>query len=292
MIQRALSCWRTVLALHAILLLFAFLGALPVWSFVAGSIGTRPEGDLALWQPGGVLLADFFTLERARTAPIFRGISYAAVLFALVALPLSAGLFATLREGRDLGPERLFVAATRRLGAFFVVWILHVVGLLALGAGGGYLAYRVLDHFVEHSPDPGRGLVLAALTLLPFLGILLVLAVAADVVRAGIAAGRPRVLETWLAALRQVARYPLRFCAPYAAFGLSTWGVTLVVAALGDRLGGRPGASAVALFAAAHLGLVVRSFLRAAWVAAAASLAEAYLAAPAGPVLDRPSVAP
>ncbi len=272
MIRRALGCWRTVVAAHVVLLAFATLLAVPGWLVVRTSVGSRPDGDLALWHEGSIFVADTVAHDRGALAGAARATALGTVLFALLSLPISAGLFATLRHGRDLGPAG-FGAAAGRAGAFLVLLLLWLVAA-ALVAGAGFAAANAV-HGAFEDTAPVRGTVLAGLCALPFAALLTVLAAATDVARSAVAAGRPGPARTLLAAARAAVRSPLRFTAPYCAFGAASIAASLLAAALADRLGGRPGASAVALFVIGQLVLLARAFLRAAWMAAAAGLAEA-----------------
>jgi hypothetical protein len=277
-IRAALRCWRTVLGAHAGTLLFSLVFAGPAWSVAAGAVGLRAEGDLALWRAGGVLLADTVSADGAALGRAAEWAGFGAALWVLVSVPISAGLFATLRRGRDLGAAGFATAAAGRAGPLLAVLAASSVTLAAVGAGGALAASAVWKAFAE-TPDPRRGILLAGLAALPFLGALLVLGAATDVARSAVVGGRARPVRTLFAAQAAAMRRPLRFTAPYAAFATTSLALAIVGAALATRLGGRPGPAAAALFAISQAVLAARALLRASWMAAAARLSGA---------LDRP----
>lgn len=258
--------------MHAVLLAFSLLVSLPTWTVVGSGIGARAEGDLALWHEGAVFVADTVAHDRGALLHAARATLVGVGVFALLALPLSAGLFATLHTGRDLGARGFAAAAARRTQAFFVVLVLFGIGL-ALCAGAGALAVsKVYDAFAE-TPDPRKGIWLAGLTAVPFLVGALLWAAAADVARSGLSNGHVGTVRTLFACARLALLHPLRFGAPYVAFGAASLGLTLVAAAIASKLGGRPGPAGPALFVVGHATLVARAFLRAGWMSAATRLA-------------------
>jgi hypothetical protein len=268
-----------VLFVHFALLLVSLPLAAAVANVVDAGIGQRAEGDLALWHEGFVFVSDTLAADTVPLRLALRTVALGAALFAIVSLPLSAALFATLSRGRDLGVGAFATVATRRAGALFVVLLAWIVVAAVLSGLGALAAKGLVDRFAL-DPDPRRGWLLAALAALPFALLLLVAAAATDVAKSAIVMRAESPLRALLASLRTAAVRPLRFGAPYAAFGISSIAASVLAAAVANRLGGRPGAPAIALFVVGHVALAVRSFLRAAWIGAAGRLADAYLDRP------------
>jgi len=251
---------------------WAFAIVWPLERLVGHAYGGRPEGDGALFHPGGLELADFIVHARTATPAV---VGHLAVLFTagivLGLVPLSA-LIASMayatRDRRSPSLQKLVpqVAASLKPLAQLLVAAGIIMGLLGAGAVavGSAIAETWALTWGDFRADQFGIAVAAVLLLLPcFVGIL------HDMARTAVVRFQVKALRAVALAWQAMVLHPFRDCWSY----LWRAGASLALIALGaqvaSRLGGRPGAALVALFVMHQLIVASRVALRASWLAKA-----------------------
>lgn len=265
--------WRTLLAAHAILSFAALALAAPFAALGAAAMAGRPDGDLAFWAGGGELAADGLV----RIAPLAGAALRLAVgvlcVWALVAPLTTAMLLDAHQAGTDPGITRLPAAARTLWGPFLAQRAVQVAALVLAGATGAACVHLV-DTATFDMPSAVTQRLLSLAAWLPALALAALAGAATDLAHAMTTRGAKGAVATWLAAARWAAFHPIRTAGPYALTVVAAALLTLVAAMLAERLGGRPGLPALALFIAQQAVAFGRTALRSAWLETTLALAK------------------
>ena len=274
--RRLTRNWRYVGVQLAFRVLSGWVVALPVVSVLGAAIAGYPEGDAALFEPGGELLVEVWRLRRDELRAAFGVSLRLAALCALLGLWPLGMLLESFRRPRARGRR----VAGRALA--------HWPALAAIGGTALLAQALVIAGGAAFSPVARElGADLAALGA-DLLGVLplalggaaaLGLAVAADLGRIAVVRSGSRGIAAPRRALGAAARSPFGFLGAWALAKLGTIVAMAGAAALTAVVAvHHPGDWRVAVAAAAHLGVLVVDVLgRAAWLAWATLRLEAAL---------------
>lgn len=266
---------RFVAALLGFRVLSGWLVAMPVASLLGAALAGYPEGDAALFEPGGELLVETWRLHGSELrAALGTSLRLAALCSLLGLLPLGM----LLESWRS--PHRRFDRiAARALARWPALVAVSGVALLAqaLVLLAGTVLLPVARELGAGLGELGADLVgLAPLVVggLAAGGV----AIAAEVARIGLVQDA-RGLDGARQALDATARAPLPFLGAYALAKAATLAaVAGAAAATAAAAVDQPGEWRVAAVATAHLGVVTVDVLgRAAWLAWATLRLEASL---------------
>lgn len=257
---------------------FAVALAHPFYASIRGVYGAHPDGDLPLFSPDGLEIAELFMRSEGTTRALVASSTWVlaiAVVLGHVRLGALVAALALEREdelplsGRDAlgrGAVRLFpLLGVQALGALFGG------ALLALGMG---LAGKLHAHLLQTSID-ARADRWAIAVVVPFVLLALTTSVALDLARVGVVVTPGRARDGLRLGLRAFAKRPGAAIAGWSA--RAALGVVPVVLAaiVASRLGGRPGASLALVLAAHQIAIAARVALRASWLAHAARIVAA-----------------
>ncbi len=263
---------RMILLVWAWEAVWAFAVAWPIERLVGQAYGGHPEGDGALFNPGGLELADLIVHAR-NAAPVVAG--HMAVLFAagiaLGLLPLSALIASMAYATRDRRAPPLqklvpqVVTSLKPLAQLLVAAGI-IMGLLGAGAiaVGSAIAETWAISWGDFRADQVGIAVAAVLLLVPcFIGIL------HDMARAAVVRFQVKALRGVALAWQAMMLHPFRDCWSYLWRAAASWALIALGALVASRLGGRPGIALVTLFVMHQLIVASRVALRASWLAKA-----------------------
>ena len=274
-------------------LIFSLVIATPVYAWAQRAWGGHPDGDAVLWQPGGHYLATWVLQPETTLAVVSRTtLTLLAVSAIALQIPLGA-LCASLAFARDddtpglPDPRRsMRWTSALRIGmaSFMALAGLFVLSLLASGivAGlgvwaSGAMSHRLAEGHGEVKAFEARLAVLAVFGVpLAFVGVIADLARAAIARSAAIATaqGTPLPGLTLLgrgirAGLRAARRSLLPGTVAWAWRALAGLALIAVGYAVTGAIGGRGGLSLVGIWVLHQLIVLVRTALRASWLARA-----------------------
>jgi hypothetical protein len=274
-------------------LAWALVVATPAHAWARRVFGAHPDGDAALFVPGGADLLAWVGPMDAAEATVFR-VTALLVLVGVILSQVPLGvLLASLALGRDETGRAPTLADARRASAATFLPLLTTlavasalqIALLGLGGIAGSALAGALTSSLGEIGAARAGFAAFA----PFAILVLALGVAADLVRAalvrdsalGLGAGADpgdgeRAATAWGAfvlALGDAWRVgPRGFGRAFFAWaGRALAGLALVLlgALASSRLGGRGGFALFALFAIHQVAVLLRTALRASWLARA-----------------------
>lgn len=247
-------------------LLAGFCLAWPLSSLVAGSgVGLRPEGDRALFEGGGYLLAELLRLRGGELEAVARGLLPLLVLGLLLTAAGNAALLVGLNLQGRLRLRELLSRASERLPALVVLGAGTALGQVLLLGAGLLLVAAV--------PEPLAKPV-ATTYAQAALWLVIVLALGAlgglsDVAKASLVRHESRLGDALRRALKCLRHLPIR-----ATFGwVPAAGAFLAVVAVAAKLTERcdvsqAGSWRLPVVFALHQGVVIAAVaLRAAWFA-------------------------
>lgn len=260
-----------ILAVAGSRILAGFCLALPLASLVASSsVGLRVEGDRALFEGGGYLLAELVRLRGGELQAVARGLVPVLALGLGLTAAGNAALLVGLNLRGRLRLRELLARAAERLPALLV---------LAVGTGLGQLVFFIAGAMaVAAVPEP---LARPVVTTAGQVAVWLLVALAAsalggfsDVVKASLVRHQSRLGDGLERAFQCVRHRPFRATFGWVPFAL----VFVAAAALAAEISGwcdvaRPGAWRVAVVFGVHqLVIVTAVAARAAWFARALRL--------------------
>lgn len=250
----------------------------PWYAAIRGVYGGHPDGDRPLFSADGLELAELFMKSDGAIRALVAGSAWTiAIAVILGQVRLGALVSALALERRDELPLTGRDAIAQGVGRLFPLAGLQIVSalaqgsLLALGVGlAGKLHGSLAERGVDARADVGA---LAAFA--PFVLLALAASVVVDVARVGVVVSPGTARAGVVLGLRAFVRRPLPALGGWAARAAAGAALVALGAVIADRLGGRPGAAGVALFAAHQLVVALRVALRASWLAHAARLVAA-----------------
>ncbi|MDP9035602.1 MAG: hypothetical protein M3O50_12420 [Myxococcota bacterium] len=258
-----LWAWQAALAL--------VVGA-PAAAMVGGTYGAHPQGEAALWEPGGRVLLDFIW----RNAPAFATLRREAELLLVISaaaglVPAAAAMYAMAHRRLDQRPAGFVpsvagaLAVLPSLGGVLVLFGVTQGLVLAAGTGAASLcAQKMLGRVGEALAQQ-----IAMAVGLAFLLICFVLAVLHDLTRAAIVRFGVNAGVGFSMGLRAFRRAPASLCWGWSWRTLSSLAPAVAVAAAPTPF--RPtGASTLVLVLITHqIATGTRVALRASWLAKA-----------------------
>jgi hypothetical protein len=272
-------------------LAWALVVATPAHAWARRVFGAHPDGDAALFVPGAADRLAWVGPMDAAEATVFR-VTALLVLVGVILSQVPLGvLLASLALGRDETGRAPTLADARRASAATFLPLLTTLAVASalqialLGLGG--IAGSALAGALTSSLGEIGAARLGFAAFVPFALLVLALGVAADLVRAavvrdsalGLGAGPgdgEHAATAWgsfLLGLGDAWRVgPRGFGRAFVAWagrGLAGVGVVLLGALASERLGGRGGFALVALFAIHQVAVLLRTALRASWLARA-----------------------
>ncbi|MGH7271450.1 MAG: hypothetical protein ACREJ3_13555 [Polyangiaceae bacterium] len=260
------AAWQSVLAL---------IGAYPAASLARAAYGNAPEGDAALWQPGGHALLDALVREAHGVSAALSEAALVLVAGAIAGLvPLAALLVAMgySGEGRQaLDGAEIAHAAARSLRPlallFAAVTAIEVIAIVM-----AVVAYEVVDSLLYSSLGEAHAQIAGALFAAPALASVVVLVVVHDLSRTAVVAQRATAFRSWLAGAAAFRAAPLALTWSWAWREGASVPLIVAIAALAGRIGGRGGLALLVLGALHQSVIVARAALRASWLARALRL--------------------
>ncbi|MEO6420851.1 MAG: hypothetical protein ABIP39_15670 [Polyangiaceae bacterium] len=251
-------------------LVFAIFVTWPTAALVDQTYGGHPRGDAVLFEPGGLVLADFVWHARRFSGAllahdtIFAAFSVVGGLLPLAAL--LASMTYTTRARRSPRPRQLarfaLDAFGRMLALLFIAGALEILFVGIAMMLGAYVSDSTAARMGEARSDQ-----LGWLVTILFFGIALAVGVLHDLARAS-------VVRFWVGALKACGLAWNTFRRhPVSLFGSWGWragaGIVPIAAAsmITDRIGLKPGSSVVAIFALHQVVIGARIALRASWLA-------------------------
>ncbi len=279
-------------SLLAIVLLWAFglvvamLAAWPVYGVARAAYGNHPEGDQVLFRPGALELADLVIGREGTLTALAPAVAAFLVLGALLAHLPHGAVLAHMAFSRGERPLGIKAAYRRGREAFFPLLSVTLLSLVVKGiliTCGALAASGLASLLASKLDDRSRDLVeLGALS--PFLGLVVVVGVVADVGQATIArrqVGALRGLRLGLRAFRARKAYAL---GSWASRALGAVLLYTAAALIVTRLGVAAFGASLVAHQAAALG---RAALRASWLARALRLVD--MQEPPAPVEGDPA---
>jgi hypothetical protein len=261
-----------ILALWAWQATFAMLIALPVSSGIAATWGAAPDGDAALWEPGGfAFVRTVFSGAslRAFVPSLFMVVLCAVAVLELVPLGALVASIAFVTRARRAPPMSAVVARSWQASPTYAALLalasvaqLFLVGFAVILFFG--ISHTLMDDLGKPRADQiATVLALLVLALAAFVGVV------HDLARAAAIRFRVRTVRALRLAMNTVARGVLPVLWSWgwrAAASLAPLAVGALVAA---RLGGRGGSALWALALVHQLAALARVALRASWLAKA-----------------------
>lgn len=260
-----------ILGVASLRILAGLCLAWPLASLIAASgVGLRVEGDRALFEGGGYLLAELLRLRGGELEAVTRGLLPVLTLGLVLTTAGNAALLVGLNLHGRLKPRELLARASERLPA-----------LLVLGAGTGLaqLALFIAGLITAAAlPDPLNKPV-ATTAGQAALWLLVALAAGAvggfsDVVKASLVRHESRLVDGLARAWQCVRHQPLRATFGWVPFALAFLAAVAAAAKLSDLCDvAQPGAwRVVAAFGVHQLVILTAVAARAAWFARALRL--------------------
>jgi hypothetical protein len=267
-------------------LVCALLVATPVHAWAKAVFGARPDGDAAIFTPGGHALLSWLGEDGPSLAIVLRTTFLLLLVFGILGQLVTGTLIASLATGvGDRGRASSF-GETLRIGtrSFFPLLLIGLVSgaLEAFFVGIGTLASSSVDHSLTGKLGDARAFTARLVVFGLFVLAASVVGVVADLVR--VAAVRHLALASTPERLRTVLReaFVRGTSAARRSFVRSMFGwgwraalslALVVVGALaGDAVGAQAGGALWLLFAGHQALLFARVALRASWLAYALRL--------------------
>lgn len=263
--------WRTLLAVHGLVTFVALALAAPFALLGGAVVARRPEGDLAFWAGGGEVCADALIRLVPFGGAALKLAAGVLCVWALVAPLATALLLDAHHRGVDTGISRLSAAARTLWGPLLAQRAAQVVALVLAGATGSACAH-LAELASADWPSASRQGIVKLVAWVPALVLAALAGAATDLAHARTTRGAKGPLGTWLVAARWAVFHPVRAVGPYVLTTAAVALLTLVAAMLAERLGGRAGLPALALFAAQQAVAFARTALRSAWLETALGL--------------------
>ena len=227
-LPRACRCAGAILLLYSFRLVGAWLVAAPVATLLAGGLAHLPQGDAALFEPGGAYLLEALRLSRNGLVSTLRISMWVAVLIGGLTLAPLCALMVALSSGGGLRWGPWAGATAVQLPAFVLL-----SGLTLLAQAGAATALGLVVAVARESLQGTLNDRLADLLLLTgvAVGALIVIAlgIGQDLARAALVRHRTTVTEAlrraWCAARHRPLKTLVDWMTP------AVWGVAVVAGA-------------------------------------------------------------
>ncbi|MBX3220178.1 MAG: hypothetical protein KF795_06635 [Labilithrix sp.] len=282
---------RAIVLVWAWELACAFFIATPVHAWARNVWGAHPDGDAAIFRPGGHALLSWLGDEGAALAIVVRSTILALAVFGILGQIVTGTLIASLATGAGKSGRAPPTSFALRAGSasFFPLLALGVVAGAIEGAvlGVGLFASSALDHALAPRFGDARAFTARLALLALFVIATLVIGVVADLARVTIArdvaaarAEAPATSASMLGYLRGGVVAAVTTARRAVGRASLAWGwraaasIALIYAGAtaGDVTGGRGGGALWLLFAFHQLVVLARAALRASWLAYALRL--------------------
>jgi hypothetical protein len=262
--------------LYAWSALAGLAAAWPVSAWVGESYGRHPRGDLVLFDPGGLALADLFARGEGLGVAVTHALVVLAVCAVLGLVPMAALVVSIGHATLDRAAPPLRAAFERAAESFGALLRLLAVVSLAQGlvVGAGLLAANGTTGALQGKLDDAAADLSGLFVLAVFVLAALFLGVVHDVARVAAIRFRVGAFAALGVARRAMRPGPMSTAWSWAWRALAGLTAAVGVGIVAHRLGGRPGAS-LAVLALLHQGVVLlRAALRASWLASALRLVD------------------
>jgi hypothetical protein len=260
-----------LLGVAALRLLAGFCLAWPLSSLIASSgVGLRAEGDRALFESGGYLLAEVLRLRGGELEAVARGLLPVFALGLLLTAAGNAALLVGVNWRGRLPPRELLSRASERLPALIVLGVGTALAQLVLLLAGGMLVAAIPEPIAK---PVATTFAQAALWLAVALG-LGALGGFSDLVKASLVRHESRLAEALSRALKCLGHLPIRATFGWIPYALCLLAAVAIAAKLTELCDvSRPGAWRLVLVFALHQAVIVVAVAaRAAWFARALRL--------------------
>jgi hypothetical protein len=252
--------------------LLALLVAWPVSATVSAWYGSHPDGDGALWTPGAHALLDLVQHAGGATSGLITLAWLVLLVGAFADLVPTAMVIASIAYvTRDRRAPPLSASLSRATEAFPTFAAMFALATLVEGfvAGTAVLIALASSRSLVEKLGEARGQQIALL-----IGAVLLLGVAVvgvmhDLARTAAVRFRVRWVRAWRCAWNALARNPLLVLWAWAWRSGAGWAPVVIAALVAAKLGGRGGASLIALALVHQLAALTRVALRASWLATA-----------------------
>lgn len=277
---------RALFFVWAFELLCAYVIATPIHAWAKAALGARPDGDAAIFRPGGHVLLSWLGEEGPALGIVLRTTFLLLFVFGVLGQIVTGMLVTSLATGvgeRGRAPGTGFALRAGAASFFPLLGVGFLTGALQVFIlGMGLLTSSAVDNALTPSAGDARAFTARLVVLALFVVVVLVLGVVGDLARAvvvrNVAAASATLGSTRLR-LREAA---VRVAGARRALGRATlaWGWRAVIslaliwvgARAGDLVAGRDGGALWLLFAVHQLIILARAGLRASWLANALRL--------------------
>lgn len=265
----------------------AFLVATPVHAWAARVWGAHPDGDAALFRPGGHALLSWLGDDGAALAIVSRSTLLALLVFGIAGQLVTGALVASLATGvgpRRRGPPAAFCLRVGGASFFPLLGASALFGLVQASVLGlGLFVSSALDHALATGLGEARAFTVRLVVLACFAVAACAIGVVADFARVSIARAAALAIDERPSlglALRRALGASFAAARGHLGSACLSWGIRTVAslallvasARAGDLVGGRGGGALWVLFAV-HQGVIfARAALRASWLANALRL--------------------
>jgi hypothetical protein len=255
--------------------------AWPIVAWVSGVYGDHPDGDGAIWRPGGLALFELLVRTQALPALTAHALLVVVVSTALglfpMALLIASVLYAT-PEGKAPRLRAIGPRACRALAPFVALFVMVTLAqLLVLGLG--LVASLGLARSCAAALGDARAQQIGVIAFAPFLLLAVVGGIVHDFARAARLRYDSDSIEALRIGLTTWRRGPVTALWSWAWRAFASCAPVAVGVFVAQHLGGRAGAALLALAAIHQLIALARVAVRASWLAKAARLVDVRRAA-------------